>query len=310
MKGYLVATWKMAFESIQKGQNLLKEGATIHKAVIEAVKTVENNPLYHSVGYGALPNCDGEVELDAAYMDGDTLGFGGVMGVKNIKNPIEVAYDLCHYKRNSLLTAGGAEEYARKRGYEFSDMLTDETKMRYEEQPKNIDMEQLEAYGGHDTVCIIGNNGSSIACGVSTSGLFMKLPGRVGDSPLIGSGCYADSEIGAAAATGVGEDIMKGCLSFAIVEKLKHQVPVQQACEDVLNEHIARLNRSGHCPSSISRIAMVMDHNIGATTNQNAFPFVVGDMEGNTVLYIAINEDNKMSVIRPTQAWIDAYEGD
>lgn len=310
MKGYMVATWKMAFEGVQKGQNLLKKGETIHRAVIEAVKMVENNPSYHSVGYGGLPNCEGNVELDAAYMDGDTLGFGGIMGVKNLKNPIEVAYDLCHYKRNSLLAAGGAEAYAKEHGYEFSNMLTDEIKKRYEEQEKSIDTERLEAYGGHDTVCVIGNNGGSVVCGVSTSGLFMKLPGRVGDSPIIGSGCYADSEIGAAAATGVGEDIMKGCLSFAIIEKIKNHVPVQQACEEVLKGHIARLKRSGHCPGSISVIAMDMDHNIGAATNKKAFPFVVGDMEGKTVLYAAINETDKMSVICPTQSWIDHYQGD
>ena len=97
MEGYLIATWKMAFEGVKKGQDLIRRGGTIHKAIMEAVKTVEDDPSYHSVGYGGLPNLEGEVELDAAYMDGDTLGFGAIMGVKNLKNPIEVAYDLCHY---------------------------------------------------------------------------------------------------------------------------------------------------------------------------------------------------------------------
>lgn len=310
MKGYMVATWKMAFEGVEKGQELLRQGESVHRAVIEAVKAVEDHPDYHSVGYGGLPNLEGEVELDAAYMDGDTLGFGAVMGVKNLKNPIEVAYDLCHYKRNSVLAAAGAEAYAREKGYPFAPMLTEEAKKRYEAREKNVDTEKLEAYGGHDTVCIIGHRHNTVACGVSTSGLFMKLPGRVGDSPIVGSGCYADSETGAAAATGVGEDIMKGCLSFSIVEKMKAGIPVQEACEKALTEHIARLERSGHRTGSMSVIAMDRNHNIGAATNKKAFPFVVGTMDGGTVLYAAINEGEGMQVIRPDESWIQAYQGD
>ena len=310
MRGYMVATWKMAWDGVKKGQEVLRAGGSVHQAIIEAVKMVEDDPEYHSVGYGGLPNYNGEVELDAAYMDGDTLGYGGIMGVKNLKNPIEVAFDLCHYKRNCLLAAAGAEEYARKKGYAFCDMLTEEAYLRYSRQTKQMDMEKLEAYGGHDTVCVIGKSGDTMSCGVSTSGLFMKLPGRVGDSPVIGSGCYADSEVGAAAATGVGEDIMKGCLSFSVVEKLRQGVPVQQACETALREHMERLGRSGHRPGSISLIAMDREHNIGAATNKKAFPFVVGDLERNTVLYAAVNEGGKMSVICPDEAWIQAYQGD
>ena len=310
MEGYLIATWKMAFEGVKKGQDLIRRGGTIHKAIMEAVKTVEDDPSYHSVGYGGLPNLEGEVELDAAYMDGDTLGFGAIMGVKNLKNPIEVAYDLCHYKRNCVLAAAGAEAYARKGGYPFSPMLTEEAEERYKAQEKNVDTEKLEAYGGHDTVCIIGRLGDTSACGVSTSGLFMKLPGRVGDSPIIGSGCYADSEVGAAAATGVGEDIMKGCLSFAIVEKIRAGIPVQQACEQALGEHIARLERSGHKPGSMSVIAMDRDHHVGAATNKKVFPFVVGTMDGETVLFAAVSEGGNMSVICPDEAWIQANQGD
>lgn len=314
IRGNMVATWKMSYDGMCEGTRMLTTGGkTIHEAIIHAVKCVEDNPEYVSVGYGGLPNIEGEVELDAAYMNGDTLGIGGVISVQNIKNPIEVAYDLSRYKRNCLLAGTGAMRYAHRRGFEFRNMLTKKAEMRYQdEKTSEVDMEVLEAYGGHDTVCIMGKDPitQTIACGVSTSGLFLKRPGRVGDSPVTGAGFYADSEVGSAAATGVGEDIMKGCLSFAIVERLRMGIDVQTACELVLSEHIARLNRRGHKVGSISVIAMAKDNQIGAATNKKAFPFVVGEMDGSCSLYAAVNEGPQMEIICPDAAWTEAYKGD
>lgn len=213
----MISTWKMSLLGMKRAAPLLKRNVPVHEAILMAVKTVEDDPAISSVGYGGLPNLNGEVELDAAYMNGDTLGFGGVMSVKNIKNPIEVAFDLSHYQRNCLLSDIGATRYAQSKGFAFQNMLSPESKKRYDQTDKMRDSEMLEAYKEHDTVCVIGmDHRRSMACGVSTSGLFLKMPGRVGDSPIIGSGLYADSEVGCAAATGVGEDIMKGCLSFSI----------------------------------------------------------------------------------------------
>lgn len=210
----MISTWKMSLLGMKRAAPLLKRNVPVHEAILMAVKTVEDDPAISSVGYGGLPNLNGEVELDAAYMNGDTLGFGGVMSVKNIKNPIEVAFDLSHYQRNCLLSDIGATRYAQSKGFAFQNMLSPESKKRYDQTDKMRDSEMLEAYKEHDTVCVIGmDHRRSMACGVSTSGLFLKMPGRVGDSPIIGSGLYADSEVGCAAATGVGEDIMKGCLS-------------------------------------------------------------------------------------------------
>ena len=93
----MISTWKMSLLGMKRAAPLLKRNVPVHEAILMAVKTVEDDPAISSVGYGGLPNLNGEVELDAAYMNGDTLGFGGVMSVKNIKNPIEVAFDLSHY---------------------------------------------------------------------------------------------------------------------------------------------------------------------------------------------------------------------
>lgn len=310
--GRMVATWKMAYAGIEEANRLLENGASIHQAIIHAVKNVEDNPEFVSVGYGGLPNFDGVVELDAAYMNGDTLGIGGIISVKNLKNPIEVAYDLSRYKRNCLLAGEGAVRYASRRGFEFRNMLTQKAETRYQAEKKaEVDMELLEAYGGHDTVCVIGRQeNGTMACGVSTSGLFLKMPGRVGDSPVIGSGFYADSEIGSAAATGVGEDIMKGCLSFSIVDRMKQGMDVQQACESALRDHVERLRRVGHKTGSMSVIAMDKHYHIGAATNKAAFPFVAGGLDGKTTLYAASCKDNKIEVFLPGAAWLSEYKGD
>lgn len=275
-----LSTWEMSETGIRRGIQRYKESGELECAVTEAVKAVEDEESFHSVGYGGLPNREGRVELDAAYMDGNTLGAGGVMAVHEIKNPIEAAMLLSHKKRDCFLAGEGAEKFARSQGLAFADMLSEEARRQYEEV-KEKTKEEMEAYQGHDTVCVIGRDEQgSMACGVSTSGLFLKHPGRVGDSPIIGSGFYADSQTGAAAATGVGEDIMKGCLSFAIVERMAAGQPVQQACEDVLRAHAEKLERLGGECGSMSVIAMDRKGNIGAATNLDRFPFVAGRYTG------------------------------
>lgn len=312
MKGNMIATWKMSFDGIKEGIEVLKKSQSIHEAIVCAVKNVEDNENYVSVGYGGLPNFDGEVELDAAYMNGDTLGIGGIIAVQNIKNPIEVAYDLSKYKRNFLLAGNGAMRYAHRRGFTFHNMLTEKTNQRYLEQKKSeIDMELLEAYGGHDTVCVLGRDqNGTMACGVSTSGLFLKLPGRVGDSPIVGSGFYSDSQIGSAAATGVGEDIMKGCLSFSIVERIRFGMDVQKACETALQDHIDTMAKRGHKVGSMSVIAMDNKNNVGAATNKREFPFVIGDLDGGCHVYVASKIENNMNIFKPDEKWLNEYKGD
>lgn len=281
MKWNMAATWDMALEGVKKGMAYLETEGDIRRAVVTAVREVEDNGTFTSVGYGGLPNRNGLVELDAAFMDGDTLDAGGVMAAVNIRNPIEAAYRLSRYRRNSFLAGEGACEFAREQGLEFRDMLTRNAKERYEQICKDPEsMRNLEAYEGHDTVCIIGRSQQgTMACGVSTSGLFMKHAGRVGDSPVIGSGFYADSLVGSAAATGVGEEIMKGCLSFSIVEKMRNGMDVQTACTTVLSAHLKRLLARGDAPGSMSVIAMDREGNVGAATNLPSFPFVVGNQE-------------------------------
>lgn len=311
-KGRMVSTWKMSLEGLKKGSRLLQEGKPVHEAILCAVREVEDNENYVSVGYGGLPNREGQVELDAAYMDGDTLGCGAVMAVKDVKNPIETAYKLSLKNRSCILAGGGAERYAERNGAKRQNMLTENSRNRYlREKDQGAEKATARAYEGHDTVCVIGRQGTHLACGVSTSGLYMKEPGRVGDSPLIGSGFYADSQAGAAAATGAGEDIMKGCLSFAIVEKMREGMEVQKACELCLEQHVKRLEKRGYQDGGMSVIAMDPDGNAGAATTLEEFPFVVAGEDSCQVLIASRNrETGKQVLFSPDEEWLKNSRAD
>lgn len=307
-----IATWKMSKEAVEFANKMLQDNEKIEEVIKEAVSKVEDNYNYTSVGYGGLPNLNGEVELDAAYMNGNTLDFGAIGAVKNIKNPIKVAIDLSKRKRNIFLVGKGAEKYAEENGFEFKNMLTNYSKQKWIEKIKTqFDKEKTEAYGGHDTVCMIGqDNYKNMAIGVSTSGLFMKHPGRLGDSPVIGAGLYCTSDIGGAAATGVGEDIMKGCLSFEIVRRMSEGKSPQEACEETLKNYLKKMERLGNSVGSISLIALDNLGNFGAVTNKKAFPFVVSIKNLGIKVLVAKYEDGKNSIFEPNEDWFLNYTGD
>ena len=217
----VIGTWKMCSRGLYEACDMLAAGGTAGDAAVHTILQVENNPAYCSVGYGGLPDRDGHVMLDAAYMDGNTLRMGGIMSAENVQNPILAARKLCGREVNCLLAGRGAEQFAVENGLPLRDMRTESSLRRWQEAVQQ-DTKRLEAYRGHDTVCVLAlDEQGGMAAGTSTSGLFMKAPGRVGDSPVIGSGFYCDSRYGAAAATGLGEDIMRGCLSYEIVSLMR-----------------------------------------------------------------------------------------
>lgn len=218
----IIATWEMAFDGVKQGEKLLKSGKSAGSALEEAIWSVENNPEFSSVGYGGLPNEAGTVELDAAFMNGDTFQLGAVAGIQEVANPISVAKRLSLEKFNSFLVGQGATDFAHANGFAKTNMLTEAAKQAWQKRVNEVRDKKLTAYDGHDTVGVVAlDSAGSMAAGTSTSGLFMKKPGRVGDSPLVGSGLYVDSEIGGATATGLGEDIMKGVLSYEIVRLMQ-----------------------------------------------------------------------------------------
>ena len=151
----IIATWCMAYDGINKANEMLKNKDDAGNAIEEAIKIVEDCPYYKSVGYGGLPNEEMVVELDAAYMDGDTLDIGAVAAIKNFKNPISIARCLSKEKVNNLLVGLGAEKYATKKGFKRKNMLTDRAEIYYYNRLKEIKEQEIKPYSGHDTVGMI-----------------------------------------------------------------------------------------------------------------------------------------------------------
>ncbi len=276
----IIGTWKMSMEGVGRGLRLLSGSGCAGDAVEEAIRPVEDNPEYSSVGFGGLPDRDGHVMTDAAFMDGCTLRAGAVMSAEHVANPISLARRLCGRETNWLLAGRGAEEAAVRFGLPMRDMRT-EGSLRAWREALASQPERLSAYTGHDTVCVLALDAQGrMAAGTSTSGLFLKEPGRVGDSPIIGSGFYCDARFGAAAATGLGEDIMRGCLSYEIVSLMRRGASPLEACQEALAFLTSRKIELGEDAGSISLIALNPKGETGAATTLDLFPYVRGGADG------------------------------
>ncbi|MFD3158115.1 N(4)-(beta-N-acetylglucosaminyl)-L-asparaginase [Haloimpatiens sp. FM7330] len=304
----MIATWHMAVEGITKGRKILKDRGCAADAIETAIKEVEDFEFYKSVGYGGLPNEEMEVELDAGYMDGTTFDMGAVGAIKDFANPISIARRLSKEKVNNLLVGEGAEKFAHKEGFQRKNMLTERAKIHYYNRVKEIKEQEIKPYSGHDTVgmvCIDEN--SNMIAATSTSGLFMKKKGRVGDSPICGSGFYVDSKVGGASATGLGEDLMKGCISYEIVYLMKEGHHPQEACEIAVNKLDEELKERRGMVGDLSVIAMNNKGEWGAATNIEGFSFVVTTENQEPIVYLTKNVNGKCIHERASKEWLDNY---
>jgi N4-(beta-N-acetylglucosaminyl)-L-asparaginase len=227
--------------TVTKAMELLKAGADPLDAVIEGVAIVEADPKDHTVGLGGIPNEQGVVELDAAVMHGPTHQAGAVAALRNIMHPAAVARLVMKRTDHCLLVGEGALRFARMHGFPETELLTEEARKIWlywrETQSRNDDLipprpEELDpavrAFFGegyireHGTIhCSALDTHGNLACTTTTSGLYYKIPGRVGDSPILGAGLYVDNAVGSAGSTGRGEANLLNCSSFAMVEKMR-----------------------------------------------------------------------------------------
>jgi N4-(beta-N-acetylglucosaminyl)-L-asparaginase len=232
--------------AVQKAFTMITQGADVLDAVIAGVNIVELDPLDDSLGYGGLPNADGVVQLDACCMHGPTKRAGGVAALEGVRTPSLVAKAVMENTDHHLLVGQGAQEFARNMGFKIEDDLnTDNSRRKWLEWKRKIDPEhyldpkkraeagwratlEMLAEGRireenlHGTINCNGINSKGEICGVTTtSGLSWKMPGRVGDSPILGAGLYVDGEVGAVGSTGRGEANLYGLCSFLIVEEMR-----------------------------------------------------------------------------------------
>lgn len=304
----MIATWRMAVEGITEGADILANNGNAGDAIETAIRAVEDFEYYKSVGYGGLPNEEMEVELDAAYMDGDTLDIGAIAAIKDFANPVSIARRLSKEKVNCMLVAEGAEKFAHKEGFERKNMLTDRAKIHYRNRVKEVREQEIKPYAGHDTVGMVClDMQGKMTSATSTSGLFMKKKGRVGDSPISGSGFYVDSKVGGASATGLGEDLMKGCISYEIVRLMKEGMHPQEACETAVNALDKELKERRGQAGDLSLIAMNNKGEWGVATNIEGFSFAVATEKEAPTVYLTKNVDGKCIHEVASQEWLDNY---
>lgn len=265
----VIATWKFSISGIKKAWNILESDGTSREAALAVAVDAEDNPEVESVGYGGIPNINGETQLDGAVMDGDDFSVGAVLAMGGYKNPSLIAERVRTNCGHNVLAGRGAEDFAHEEGFSRDILVTEKTieKWRRERNKKQ---------GGHDTIGAVAIDGEGrVFVATSTSGLAYKRRGRVGDSPLIGSGFYADSNVGGAAATGVGEDIMRGCLSYEIVRLIKEGVLPEEACRRALYDLHRRLENSGRKVGNMAVVAADIHGNWGGFANHDDYTYTV-----------------------------------
>lgn len=272
----VIATWPFGRIAVQNALKPLNEGKPALDAAIVGAQAVEDDPEVRSVGYAGIANSIGTVSLDACVMDGKTLSCGGVAGLENVRHPAAVARLVMEKTPHVLLVGAGAQLFAVQNGFPLDTLHTAASVAEWEKKrPKRPGQIPPEA---HDTVTVLALDRKGSLGGVcTTSGLSYKLPGRVGDSPLIGSGLYVDDEAGAAGATGVGEEIIRIGGSHLIVELMRAGKSPQEACESAVDRINATAGRRGVHPARVAFLALDRKGRVGAAcTVDTNFQYAVG----------------------------------
>ena len=257
-------------EATYHGQQLLQKGASALDAVEAATRILEDCPVLDA-GRGSYPTQVGTVEMDALIMDGETLNLGAVGAIERVRNPISLARRIMLDCEHAFLVGRGAEAFAEEVGFprcDLEDLLTDEHRER---------LRRMAAGGGEmipGEQELLGTVGAAardaqgnLAAAVSTGGTAYKRPGRIGDSPLVGSGAYADNWTAAAVATGYGEALMKVVISRRVCEFVAAGLPAQNACHAAIQVLAQRVAGRGGI------IAVDARGTVGCAYNTAAMPY-------------------------------------
>jgi len=266
-----ISTWKTTEANLKAGL-LLDNGIDGLTAAVEGVAVEEENPKNTTVGYGGAPDRTGIVTLDACVMNhlGDC---GSVVAVENIVNVARLAKDVMEKTPHVMLAGKGAEDFAISEGYKQTDLLTEKSKEDWEKWLESEEYRPIINIENHDTIgmlCLDKNNNISGAC--TTSGLAYKMKGRVGDSPIIGSGLFIDNKIGGAVATGLGEEVVKTVGSFLVVELMRQGKSPQEACESAVKRIVS--SNSQENKFQVAYIAMNKNGEVGSYSIEPGFTYM------------------------------------
>lgn len=266
-----IATWNFPKATIKAGE-MLEKGASALDAVEQGVMVEEARLKNTTVGKGGRPDREGNVTLDACIMSskGDA---GAVAYLKNNTHAVSVARKVMEETPHVMLVGQGADKFAQEQGFDKEELLTEDSKEAYLKWLENKEYKPLINIENHDTIgmlCMDKKGDISGAC--TSSGLSYKMNGRVGDSPIVGSGLFVDNAIGGAVATGMGEAIMKSVGSFLIVELMRQGKSPQEACETALMRIVK--NNVNYKEFQVAFIALNKAGEVGSYCIQKGFSYV------------------------------------
>ena len=285
-KPIVISTWNFGVQANGAAWEILKNNGRALDAVEAGVKIPEGDPTERSVGYGGRPDRDGRVTLDACIMD-ELSNIGSVACLEFIKHPISVARAVMEKTPHVMLVGDGALQFALSEGFPKENLLVEASEKEWKEWLIKSEYSPKANIENHDTIGMIAlDNAGNLSGACTTSGMAFKMHGRVGDSPIIGAGLYVDNEIGAATATGHGEEVIRIAGCHLVVELMRQGKSPQKACEEAVSR-IVKLtkNRNKNLKDiQVGFIALNKKGEYGAYCIQGGFNYAVNDNSGNKLI--------------------------
>ncbi len=286
IKPIVISTWRFGVEANAEAWTILSKNGRALDAVEAGVKLPEADPKERSVGYGGRPDRDGRVTLDACIMD-EFSNIGSVGCLEHIVHPVSVARAVMEKTPHTMLVGDGALDFALSQGFKKENLLVKESEDEWKEWLKKGEYKPKVNIENHDTIGMVAldmNGNLSGAC--TTSGMAFKMHGRIGDSPIIGAGLFVDNEIGAATATGHGEEVMRIVGSHTVVELMRQGFSPEEACKKAVQRiiTIAKNKNKSLSELQIGFIAINKKGEHGAYCLQKGFNYAVYSPEINNQL--------------------------
>lgn len=281
-KPIVISTWRHGLAANKAAWGVLQNRGSALDAVEQGVRVTEGDPDVQTVGLGGRPDRDGHVTLDACIMDYEDR-CGSVACLEHIVHPISVARKVKKDTPHVMLVGEGALQFALDSGFKKQDLLTAKAKKEWEEWKKKADYQPEVNIENHDTIGMLALDADGRLSGAcTTSGTAWKMHGRVGDSPIIGAGLFVDSEVGGAAATGLGEEVIRTSGSHTVVENMRHGDDPETACRKAV-ERIVNKNKSvDHI--QVGFIAINKHGQVGGYSIRPGFDYAVRNGEGNNLI--------------------------
>lgn len=287
----VISTWRFGVPANAKAWEVLTANGRALDAVEAGVRVPEGDPGERSVGLGGRPDRDGKVSLDACIMD-DKMNIGAVAFLQHIVHPVSVARAVMEKTPHALLVGEGALQFAIEQGFKKENLLTPESEKEYKDWLKKADYQPRANIENHDTIGMLAmDKYGNLSGACTTSGLSYKMHGRVGDSPIIGAALYVDNEVGAATATGHGEEVIRVVGCHAVVELMRQGFSPDEACKKVLERIVEANRRRGKSTDDlqVGFLALNKKGEHGAYSLRKGFNYALQNAETNNKLLNAAN---------------------